>query len=181
MSDRSTRRKKSMNELERLMPSEFRKKVKKPVVLVLDNLRSGLNVGSLFRTADAFAIEAVYLCGITVQPPHRELLKTAIGAELSVSWKYFDTAKAAVEELNQKGYWVVGVEQTTDSISINEWQPGTEQIALVLGNEVEGLDETVLPLLDQCLEIPQYGTKHSLNVAVCGGIVLWDALKKLRN
>lgn len=170
-----------MDELERMMPSAFRQMSKNPLILVLDNLRSGLNVGSLFRTADAFAIEAVYLCGITVQPPHRELLKTAIGAELSVSWKYFETSKAAVLELKEKGYYMAGVEQTTDSISLDDWQPETKRLAFVMGNEVEGLDDAILPLMDQCIEIPQFGTKHSINVAVCGGIVLWDALRKLRN
>jgi len=181
MPNKFERRKKTMDELERVMPSAFREMSKNPVVLVLDNLRSGLNVGSLFRTADAFAIEAVYLCGITVQPPHRELLKTAIGAELSVSWKYFKTSKAAVLELKEKGYYLAGVEQTTDSLALDDWQPESKRLALVMGNEVEGIEETILPLMDQCIEIPQFGTKHSINVAVCGGIVLWDALKKIRN
>lgn len=172
------RRKKTMEELERLMPFEFKERSKHPVILVLDNLRSGLNVGSLFRTADAFAIEAVYLCGITVQPPHRELLKTAIGAELSVSWKYFENSTIAIQELKAKGYQIIGVEQTTDSVSLDDWQPEGQELAFVLGNEVEGLEDKVLTLLDQCLEIPQFGTKHSINVAVCGGIILWEAIRK---
>ena len=156
----------------------FHAKEKTPIVLVLDNIRSGLNVGSIFRTADAFALEKIYLCGITVQPPHREILKTAIGATDSIAWKYFNDVKLCAGELNAKGYTLIGVEQTTHSQSLHQFELPELPIALFLGNEVHGISESILPLLDASLVIPQFGTKHSFNVSVCAGIVIWDLFCK---
>ncbi len=172
-------RKLKVEELQRLSAEEFARAEKTPLVLVLDNVRSGLNVGSAFRTADAFALERVLLCGITAQPPHREILKTALGASESVPWSYFPRTRAAVEALKGEGFAVWGVEQTDASVPLQEfqWKPG-EKYALVFGNEVRGLSEEVLPLLDGCLEVPQFGTKHSLNIAVCVGIVVWELFRK---
>lgn len=167
-------RKLKLEELGRLTRSEFADVDKIPVVVVLDNIRSGMNVGSVFRTADAFKIERVILTGITAQPPHKEILKTAIGASLSVDWEYHEQVADAVQSLKEHDYQIIGIEQTTDSVSINDITIDTDKkYAIVLGNEVDGISDTVLPLLDTAVEIPQYGTKHSLNVSVCGGIVLW--------
>jgi 23S rRNA (guanosine2251-2'-O)-methyltransferase len=151
-----------------------------PLVLVLDNLRSGLNVGSLFRTADAFLVEKLLLCGITVQPPHREVLKTALGSTESVAWEYFGDVLEAVQALKAQGYAIWAVEQTDTKTWLQDFQPLPEgKYALVLGNEVDGVDEALLPLCDGAIEIPQFGAKHSLNVAVAGGIVVWELAKKL--
>lgn len=167
-------RKLKLEELGRLTRSEFAEADKIPVVVVLDNIRSGMNVGSVFRTADAFKIERVILTGITAQPPHKEILKTAIGASLSVDWEYHEQVADAVLSLKKQDYQIIGIEQTTDSVSINDVTIDTDKKhAIVLGNEVDGISDDVLPLLDTAVEIPQYGTKHSLNVSVCGGIVLW--------
>jgi 23S rRNA (guanosine2251-2'-O)-methyltransferase len=161
-------------ELNRLSVEAFKKMPKTPVVIVLDNIRSALNVGSIFRTADAFALESVCLCGITAQPPHREILKTAIGATESVDWRWFPQTIDAVRELKESGYYIAGVEQTDESVMLQDFSaPKDRSLALVFGNEVGGLSDDILPLLDACLEIPQYGSKHSLNVAVCAGIVVW--------
>lgn len=170
-------RKLTMAELGRLSPGEFLRTEKRPVVVVLDNVRSGLNVGSVFRTSDAFAIEQLYLCGITPKPPHREILKTALGASESVTWKHFPDTTAAVEHLLEAQYAVWPVEQTDASISLNavEWDQGS-RCAFIFGNEVTGISDAVLGMLHNSLEIPQYGTKHSLNIAVSVGIVLWHAL-----
>lgn len=163
-----------LEELGRYSVEEFREIPKTPMVVVLDNIRSALNVGSIFRTADAFALAGLHLCGITAQPPHREILKTAIGATASIEWKYFPKTADSIRELRQQGYRIIGIEQTDKSIPLNEFKPPVHPIALVFGNEVGGLSDDVLPLLDDCIEIPQYGTKHSLNVAVCVGVVVWD-------
>lgn len=162
-----------LEELNRYSVEEFKALPKKPIVVVLDNIRSALNVGSVFRTADAFALAGVHLCGITAQPPHREILKTAIGATESIEWKYFPKTADSIRELRQQGYRIVGIEQTDESIPLNEYKAPQQPLALVFGNEVGGLSDDILPLLDDCIEIPQYGTKHSLNVAVCVGIVTW--------
>ncbi len=173
-------RKLSLKELNRLTPEAFRQLDKTPIVLVLDNIRSGLNVGSAFRTADAFALEKIHLCGITVRPPHRQILKTAIGATESVDWSYHESTPDAIRQLKNQGYLIAGVEQTDERIWLQDFFPPKDQkIALVFGNEVKGLTDEVLLLLDVCLEVPQLGTKHSLNIAVCLGIVVWDVFVKL--
>lgn len=161
-------------ELNRLSVEEFREAEKIPVVLVLDNIRSALNTGSIFRTADAFAVKALYLCGITAKPPGNELRKTALGAEESVEWFAFDGTTAAIEELKKQGYSIWAAEQTDGSIQLQQLQPDvTQKYAIVLGNEVSGVSEACLDQCDGCVEIPQAGSKHSLNVAVSAGIVVW--------
>ncbi len=167
-------RKKSIEELGRLDAPAFRRMRRRKLVLVLDNIRSGLNVGSIFRTADAFAIHALHLCGITPRPPHREIFKSALGATEAVPWHGYADVAACLRQLREEGYLLAGVEQTHDSTPLHHFEPdGDRPLALVLGNEVRGLSEEALPLLDLAVEIPQFGTKHSLNVAVCTGIVLW--------
>jgi 23S rRNA (guanosine2251-2'-O)-methyltransferase len=173
-------RKLTMAELNRVAVADFKSTPKSPVVLVLDNVRSMHNVGAIFRTADAFALEKIWLCGITPRPPHREITKTALGSEESMAWEYAAETVAAVAALKQAGYQVVAVEQTTGSVQLPSFvpQPG-RPLALVLGNEVFGVEDAVLALCDLAVEIPQFGTKHSLNVGVAAGVVLWDALVKL--
>ncbi len=167
-------------ELNRLTVQEFRQAPKTPIVLVLDNIRSFNNVGSAFRTADAFRLEAVYLCGITARPPHREIHKTALGATESVVWKYFSKTEEAVRELAASGYLIISIEQTDNSLMLNTFSPlKNNKYALVFGNEVQGVDNEILNMSDAVLEIPQYGTKHSLNITVSAGIVLWDFYSKL--
>ena len=174
-------RKLSLKELNRVDVPTFKAQAKTPLVIVLDNVRSALNVGSAFRTADAFALERVYLCGITAKPPHREILKTAIGATESMDWVYFEDTTTAVEELKEQGYQILAVEQATDSIPLQEFKLAPDQkYALVFGNEVKGVGEEVMQLLDACLEVPQFGTKHSLNISVCLGVVVWDLFKQAR-
>lgn len=170
----------SMDALQRISADDFKSKAKLPLVLVLDNVRSGLNVGSVFRTADAFLLEKLVLCGITAQPPHREILKTALGSTETVDWQYYGETVEAIQSLKQEGYRVYAVEQTTGKIWLHDFNPETQQkYALVLGNEVDGVDETVLSLCDGAIEIPQFGTKHSLNVAVAAGIVVWEFMRTL--
>jgi len=167
-------RKLSMDELGRKTVDEFKTAAKTPVVVVLDNIRSMHNVGSVFRTSDAFLIEAICLCGFTPQPPHRDIHKTALGATETVDWFYFDTTKEAVLALKQKGYSLFAVEQTDNSISLEKFTANNYQpLAVVFGNEVEGVDSEVIALCDGCIEIPQEGMKHSLNISVAAGIVLW--------
>lgn len=171
--------KKQTAELNRLTPQAFKQQSKTPIILVLDNIRSGLNVGSAFRTADAFALEGIYLCGITAKPPHREILKTAIGATESVAWTYFERTAEAFSALRQMEYDIYLVEQTHDSISLQDFDwTGEKPLALVFGNEVRGVSEEVLSLADGAIEIPQFGTKHSLNVSVCVGIVVWSCFAR---
>lgn len=174
-------RKLTLEELGRISPEAFKSARKIPVVLVMDNIRSALNVGALFRTADAFCIEKIILCGITAQPPHREITKTAIGATESVDWTYQPHIRSALVELKDQGYITIGIEQTDSSKDISDCQWPGEKIALVLGNEVEGISEEALEEIDLYVEIPQFGTKHSLNVSVCGGIVLWELNKLFRH
>jgi tRNA G18 (ribose-2'-O)-methylase SpoU len=169
----------TMAELNRLDQQEFIKAPKLPVVIVLDNIRSQNNTGSIFRTADAFRIESICLCGITATPPHREIHKTALGATETVVWKYYPETMNAITELINNGYRIIAVEQAHSSIPLNEFQMDiNEKIALVFGNEVEGVDESVLHHSAHILEIPQFGTKHSLNVAVSVGIVIWDIFSR---
>jgi len=167
-------RKLELEELQRDDYETYRKKTKLPVIVVLDNIRSMYNVGAVFRTCDAFMVEQLYLCGITAKPPHREIQKTAIGATESVSWQYDASAQTSLEKLKNKGYRIIGVEQTNESIPLSAVKVDTQTpCALVMGNEVEGLSEEVLAYLDQAVEIPQFGTKHSLNISVSSGIVIW--------
>ncbi len=174
-------RKLSMDELERLSTSAFRNAEKLRIVLVLDNIRSALNVGSAFRTADAFALEKIHLCGITASPPHREILKTALGATETVAWDYYKEPTALIAMLKQQGYKIVVVEQTDSSVSLDEYVvTESEKLALVFGNEVDGVGDNFLRASNACIEIPQFGTKHSLNVAVCVGIVTWELVRKLK-
>ncbi len=174
-------RKLSMYELDRLSPEEFEKVEKIPLVLVLDNVRSALNVGSAFRTADAFAIEKICLCGITAKPPHREILKTALGATDSITWEYIADTESAAMSLRKENYQVLAVEQAEGSQKLQDFkvQKGVKY-AIVFGNEVKGVSDEVMQLVDNCIEIPQFGTKHSLNVSVSIGIVIWDIFNKLK-
>lgn len=173
-------RKLKLDELNRATIPEFKAAQKLPVAVVLDNVRSMHNVGSLFRTADGFAAEKLLLCGITGQPPHREIEKTALGATVSVDWEYYPTTVQAVEQLRTEGYQIIAIEQAENSTMLNTFTPNpTGKYALVFGNEVNGVDDAVMALADTCLEIPQFGTKHSFNIVVSAGIVLWDFFVKL--
>ena len=170
-----------LEELGRIDVETFKKTEKIPLVVILDNVRSMHNVGAAFRTADAFLVEKIILCGITPKPPHREIHKAALGATESVDWQFYESVKEAVLDLKTLGYEVVGIEQTTNSVMITDFNiDRTKKYALVLGNEVEGISDEILSDLDECLEIPQLGTKHSLNVSVCGGIVMWEFFKGLK-
>lgn len=163
-----------MLELHRVGVEEYRQVAKLPVTLVLDNVRSEMNVGSVFRTADAFLIERICLCGITPQPPKSEIHKTALGAEDSVAWQYYTTTLDAVKELKAAGYIVCSIEQVHDSVSLADFAVDVKQpLAIVLGNEVKGVSQEVVDTSDQCVEIPQEGTKHSLNISCCAAIVMW--------
>ena len=167
-------------EMDRLTVDEFKQADKLPLIVVLDDVRSMHNVGSVFRTGDAFRIEAVYLCGITSTPPMAEIHKTALGAEDSVAWKYFDTALQAVEALKADGYEVYSVEQAHGSTMLQNFTPiNNNKYAVVLGNEVKGVHQEVIDASDGCLEIPQFGTKHSMNVSVTGGIIIWHFAKNI--
>ncbi len=170
-----------LEELGRISVDEFKESEKIPVCILLDNIRSLHNVGSAFRTADAFRMEKIYLTGITGTPPHREIQKTALGATESVDWEFVESPAAAIADLKSKGYKIVIIEQTTDSIPLQTFygEPGVKY-CLIFGNEVHGVSEEAIALGDLALEIPQLGTKHSLNVSVCVGIVLWDVFRKLR-
>ncbi len=174
-------RKLSNEELNRPDVDDFKKSDKTPIVLVMDNVRSMHNVGSAFRTADAFAIESIALCGITAQPPHREIHKTALGATESVNWKHYESSMAACEALRASGYTIMAIEQVENSISLESFIPSTNQkLAVVFGNEVFGVEEEIVAFADGCIEIPQFGTKHSLNISVSIGVVLWDLVSKMK-
>jgi 23S rRNA (guanosine2251-2'-O)-methyltransferase len=175
-------RKLSMDELNRKSVDEFKRSEKIPVIVVMDNIRSMHNVGSVFRTADAFLLEAIYLCGYTAQPPHRDINKTALGATETVSWKHFETTVEAVKELQQNGYKVYAIEQVESSISLEKFSIRTdEKTAVIFGNEVEGVQQDVIALCNGCIEIPQLGMKHSLNISVAAGIVLWEIVRNKIN
>ena len=168
-------RKLQNQELGRITPEQFRRSEKSPFVIVLDNIRSQSNVGSVFRTADAFLVESIYLCGITSVPPHREIRKTALGATETVAWKYFPHTIDAVKSLREEGYRIIGIEQAEGSVSLDKFgKEADTKYALILGHEVNGVDQEVLNNCDSCIEIPQFGTKHSFNVAISAGIVLWE-------
>jgi len=172
-------RKLKNEELNRLRIDEFKSVTKHHLVIILDNVRSLNNIGSIFRTADAFLIEGVYLCGITATPPNKEIHKTALGATESVDWEYFENARDAISLLKKKDYVIVAVEQTNKSIMLQDFKPvADEKYALVFGNEVKGVEQSVIDKCDMSIEIPQYGTKHSFNIAVSAGIVLWDLFTK---
>ena len=165
--------------MQRLSVDEFHEAPKLPLIVVLDDVRSLHNVGSVFRSGDAFRVEAVYLCGITATPPHPEIHKTALGGEDSVAWRYFPTATEAVESLHNDGFFVYSIEQVEGSTKLQNLQLDTDKrYAIVLGNEVKGVHQEVVDMSDGCLEIPQFGTKHSLNVSVTAGMVIWEVAKK---
>jgi len=170
-----------LDQLNRVSVEEFKAQEKLPVVVVLDNVRSMHNIGSIFRTSDGFSIESIAVCGITAQPPHREIEKTALGATQSVDWKYFETTLQALTALRNQGYEILAIEQAANSTMLNTFTPSKEKkYALILGNEVNGVDEEVMKEIDKCIEIPQFGTKHSFNITIAAGIVLWDFFAKLR-
>lgn len=174
-------RKLKLEELNRVSVEEFKEQSKLPVAIVLDSVRSMHNVGSIFRTGDGFAVEQICLCGITSTPPHREIEKTALGATQSVNWTYYNEAALAIDELRKQGYQIVAVEQAENSVMLNTFEPQPDQkYALIFGNEVNGVSDEVMDKIDTCLEIPQFGTKHSFNIVVSAGIVLWDFFAKLK-
>jgi len=174
-------RKKLNSELGRVTPEQYTEMAKVPVLVVADNVRSLHNVGALFRTCDAFGMEAVYLCGITAQPPNKEIHKTALGAENSVPWRFFADGVDAVSELKAAGYTLLAVEQTEGAVRLDDWRAEVgKRYALVFGNEVKGVSQSIVDLCDGAVEIPQIGTKHSLNVSVSAGVVLWEFFKQLR-
>ena len=167
------------DELDRLSIEAFKKVEKIPFTIVLDNVRSLHNIGSVFRTADAFRLEAVYLCGITATPPHREIHKTALGATESVTWEYREETRAAISELKEKGYLIYAVEQTEGALLLDQVEISAgKKSALIFGHEIRGVDQQVVDMSDQCIEIPQYGTKHSLNISVAAGIVIWELFRR---
>jgi len=175
-------KKKKLEELGRLDVEAFKKTTKIPIVLVLDNIRSLNNIGSIFRTADAFRVEKIFLCGITAQPPHRDITKTALGATDSVDWEYFEYSTKACSYLRKNGFNIIAIEQAEGSqeLSQSNWEIN-KKYALVFGHEVNGVSDEVMTLVDQCIEIPQFGTKHSFNISVSAGIVLWDLYVKCFN
>ena len=167
-------------ELNRLSVEEFKEIAKTPIIAVLDNIRSLNNVGSVFRTSDALCLEEIFLCGITPTPPHNDIHKTALGAEESMNWSYHEDTVTAIETLQQKGYKVYCIEQAEGSTSLLDFKlTKGDAIALVFGNEVKGVQQKVIDMSDGCVEIPQFGTKHSLNISVSAGIVLWEASKHI--
>ena len=168
----------SMEQLNRKTVAEFKRSTKTPVIAVIENVRSAYNVGSLFRTADAFLLEAIYITGYTAKPPHKEIKKTALGAEDTVDWKYFSNATEAIALLKESGYTVFAVEQVENSLSLEKavFQPG-EKIAVIFGNEVTGVEQETILQCDGCIEIPQLGMKHSLNIATAAGVVLWEIIR----
>lgn len=175
-------RKLKNSELDRLSVDEYKEIAKTPITVVLDNIRSCNNIGSVFRTSDALLIEKVVLCGITATPPNKEIHKTALDAEKSVPWEYAEQTEDAVTQLKANGYQVFAVEQVENSILLPDFTPEKDQkLALVFGNEVKGVQQSVVDLCDGAIEIPQYGTKHSFNISVSAGIVLWDLVYKLRS
>lgn len=172
-------RKLKLTELNRVSVEEFKHQEKAPIIIILDNIRSLNNVGSFFRTSDAFNIEAIYLCGITATPPHREIQKTALGATDSVDWYYNENTLEVVDVLKTKGYKVYAIEQAENTISLDQFNYNKEPIALIFGNEVKGVEQKVIDASDGCIEIPQFGTKHSLNVSISYGVVAWHLINQV--
>lgn len=171
-------RKLSMDELNRKSIEDFKQSEKTPVIAVLENIRSAYNVGSVFRTADAFLIQAIYICGYTAKPPHKEIKKTALGSEYTVQWNHFTNAQEAINQLKQNGFKIYAVEQTEQSISLETFQrKPDEKVALIFGNEVSGIEQSTIHLCDGTIEIPQLGMKHSLNISVAAGIALWELVR----
>lgn len=174
-------RKLKLQELNRLDVEDYKASTKIPVVVILDNIRSAMNVGSVFRSSDAFAIERIVLVGITAKPPSREITKTAIGATSSVDWTHVDDINSTLTQLKEDGYTIASIEQTDSSVSLLDWDiKPDDKIAIIMGNEVDGVSDEALALSDVAIEIPQYGTKHSLNVSVCTGVLLWEVSRQLR-
>ena len=175
------RKKLKTEELNRISIDDFKKTRKTPIVVILDNIRSLNNVGSVFRTSDAFLIDKIYLCGITAQPPHKDIHKTALGATDSVAWKYFENTIDAIRELKKQDYIIASIEQTQNSIMLQNLEiDSNKKYALVLGHEVKGVEQEIIDASDFSIEIPQFGTKHSFNISVSTGIVLWEIFKKIR-
>lgn len=173
-------RKLANEELNRMSIEEFRKAEKSPLIIILDNVRSLNNVGSVFRTADAFRADSIFLCGITARPPHRDITKTALGATESVRWEYFNTVNQAVEKAKTLGFEVYAIEQAEGSILLDAFRPGkSAKIAVIFGHEVMGVSEDVMSQVNGCIEIPQFGTKHSFNISVSAGIVIWELFHKM--
>ncbi|HMW67641.1 MAG TPA: RNA methyltransferase [Chitinophagaceae bacterium] len=171
-------RKLSMTELGRKSVAEFKESAKFPFIIILENIRSAYNVGSVFRTADAFLIEAIYIVGYSAKPPHKEIKKTALGAEETVEWKYFKTTAEAIDELRSKDFQVFAAEQAEGSYLLHEIKTEIEEkIAIIFGNEVTGVEQSVIEICDGCIEIPQLGMKHSLNIATAAGVVLWELVR----
>ena len=167
-------------DLGRMSTEDFRKAIKAPIAVVLDDVRSGYNVGSVFRTADAFRITCLHLCGITGKPPQPDIHKTALGATESVEWKYYENVIDSIQDLRSQGFKIFAIEQADQSITLEKFNPEPGQkIALVFGHEVRGVNEKVMEIIDGCIEIPQFGTKHSLNISVSAGIVIWHIFQKL--
>ncbi len=174
-------RKLTNNELNRVSVKDFKNLKKIPLTIILDNIRSLSNVGSVFRTSDAFIVKEIILCGITAEPPHREIQKTALGATESVDWRYFENTIDAVKELQSQNTYVYAIEQVDESIMLDTVDFNfDQQIAFVLGNEVKGVEENVIEIVDACIEIPQFGTKHSLNISITAGIVIWEAFQQFQ-
>ncbi|MFD1315062.1 TrmH family RNA methyltransferase [Namhaeicola litoreus] len=175
-------RKLKNSELGRLEIQEFKEAKKIPLIIILDNIRSLNNIGSVFRTADAFLVEKIYLCGITAQPPHKEIHKTALGATESVTWEYRENVMDLIADLQNERVTVASIEQAENSLYLNEFSAqGITRLAVIFGNEVKGVQQKVVTASDLCLEIPQFGTKHSLNISVSCGVVLWDLFQKFKN
>ncbi|NQU82260.1 MAG: RNA methyltransferase [Bacteroidetes bacterium] len=174
-------RKLKNSELGRKSVNEYKEADKSPIIVVLDNVRSMNNIGSVFRTADAFLVKAIYLCGISAKPPHKDIQKTALGATESVPWKYYETTTEAIKELKNDGYIIISVEQAEEAIPLGDFivKEG-EKYAVIFGHEVRGVAQEVVNLSDYCIEIPQFGTKHSFNISVSAGIVLWELFRKIR-
>ena len=172
-------RKLKNSELGRISVENFKTSKKTPIVVVLDNVRSALNVGSSFRTSDAFRIEKIYLCGITAKPPNKEIRKSALGATESVKWEKVEETESIIKKLKSEGYHICAIEQTENSIMLNNFIPPKKPIVVVFGHEVNGIQQSVVDLCNQSIEIPQIGTKHSLNISVSIGIVIWDLYKKI--
>lgn len=175
-------RKLANSELDRKSPSEFKKSKKTPLIIILDNIRSLHNIGSVFRTADAFLVEKIYLCGITGRPPHRDITKTALGATESVAWEHHENAQDLIGKLKNDGVEILAVEQTEHAVSLENYTPEPDKVyAVIFGNEVKGVQQELVNSAHQVVEIPQLGTKHSLNISVSAGIVVWDLFSKLNN
>ena len=174
-------RKLKNSELGRKSVNEYKKADKSPIIVVLDNVRSMNNIGSVFRTADAFLVKAIYLCGITAKPPHKDIQKTALGATESVPWKYYETTIETINQLKDDGYIIISVEQAEEAIPLGNFVAKEgEKYAVIFGHEVRGVGQEVVDLSDYCIEIPQFGTKHSFNISVSAGIVLWELFRKIR-